>query len=105
MDGFISAVSSLPIVGKPLAKASGLLVTGVEQMIDQKLQLSGNQSGTATPNAPTKPTTTVAYKEAQSAAQGGGGGGSAPNPGGKVPNFSASAKLSKQKIKVLGISR
>ena len=41
LDGFISAVSSLPIVGKPLAKASGLLVTGVEQMIDQKLQLSG----------------------------------------------------------------
>ena len=105
LDGFISAVSSLPIVGKPLAKASGLLVTGVEQMIDQKLQLSGNQSGTVTPNAPTKPTTTVAYKQAQSAAQGGGGGGSTGNPGGKVPNFSASAKLSKQKIKVLGISR
>jgi len=106
LDGFISAVSSLPIVGKPLAKASGLLVTGVEQMIDQKLQLSGNQSGTATPNAPTKPTTTVAYQQAQSAAQGGGGGGtSAPNPGGKVPQFSASAKLSLQKIKVLGISR
>ena len=106
LDGFIAAVSTLPIIGKPLAKASGLLVTGVEQMIDQKLQLSGNQSGTATPNAPTKPTTTVAYQQAQSAAQGGGGGGgSTGNPGGKVPNFSASAKLSKQKIKVLGISR
>ena len=103
LDGFIAAVSTLPIIGKPLAKASGLLVTGVEQMIDKKLQLSGNQSGTATPDAPTKPTTTVAYQEAQSAAQ--GGGGSAPNPGGKVPQFSASAKLSKQKIKVLGISR
>jgi hypothetical protein len=104
LDGFISAVSSLPIVGKPLAKASGLLVTGVEQMIDKKLQLSGNQSGTATPDAPTKPTTTVAYKEAQEA-QSAGGGTSAPNPGGKVPQFSASAKLSLQKIKVLGISR
>ena len=103
MDGFIAAVSTLPIIGKPLAKASGLLVTGVEQMIDQKLQLSGNQSGTATPNAPTKPTTTVAYQEAQSAAQ--GGGGSAPNPGGKVPQFSAAAKLSPHKVKVLGISR
>ena len=87
-----------------MAKASGLLVTGVEQMIDKKLQLSGNQSGTATPDAPTKPTTTVAYKEAQEA-QSAGGGTSAPNPGGKVPQFSASAKLSLQKIKVLGISR
>ena len=37
--------------------------------------------------------------------RGAGGGGSTGNPGGKVPNFSASAKLSKQKIKVLGISR
>ena len=104
LDGFISAVSSLPIVGKPLAKASGLLVTGVEQMIDQKLQLSGNQSGTATPNAPTKPTTTVAYKEAQSAAKGSGGGSEA-TAGTQIPTFSASAKLSPHKVKVLGISR
>ena len=105
LAGFISAVSSLPIVGKPLAKATGLLVSGVEKIIDDKLQLSGNQKGTVTPDAPTKPTTTVAYQEAQSAAQGAGGGGSTGNPGGKVPSFSASAKLSKQKIKVLGISR
>ena len=105
LAGFMSAVSSLPIVGKPLAKATGLLVSGVENIIDDKLQLSGNQKGTVTPDAPTKPTTTVAYQEAQSAAQGAGGGGSTGNPGGKVPSFSASAKLSKQKIKVLGISR
>ena len=101
----MSAVSSLPIVGKPLAKATGLLVSGVENIIDDKLQLSGNQKGTVTPDAPTKPTTTVAYQEAQSAAQGAGGGGSTGNPGGNVPSFSAGAKLSKQKIKVLGISR
>ena len=105
LAGFMSAVSSLPIVGKPLAKATGLLVSGVENIIDDKLQLSGNQKGTATPDAPTKPTTTVAYAAAQSAGQGGGGGGSTGNPGGKVPSFSAGAKLSKQKIKVLGISR
>jgi len=105
LAGFMAAVSSLPIVGKPLAKATGLLVSGVENIIDDKLQLSGNQKGTATPDAPTKPTTTVAYAAAKAGAQGGGGGGSTGNPGGKVPSFSAGAKLSKQKIKVLGISR
>jgi uncharacterized membrane protein len=106
LAGFVSAVSTLPIVGKPLAKATGVLVSGVEKIIDDKLQLSGNQSGTATPDAPTKPTTTVAYQDAQAAAQGGGGGGGySAGAGGKVPQFSASAKLSKQKIKVLGISR
>ena len=105
LAGFISAVSSLPIVGKPLAKATGLLVGGVEKIIDDKLQLSGNQKGTVTPDAPTRPTTTVAYAAAKTGAQGGGGGGSTGNPGGKVPSFSAGAKLSKQKIKVLGISR
>ena len=75
LAGFVSAVSTLPIVGKPLAKATGVLVSGVEKIIDDKLQLSGNQSGTAPPDAPTKPTTTVAYQDAQAAAQGGGGGG------------------------------
>ena len=104
LAGFMTAVSSLPIVGKPLAKATGLLVSGVENIIDDKLQLSGNQKGTATPDAPTKPTTTVAYAAAKSGAQGSGGGSTA-SPGGKVPSFSAAAKLSKQKIKVLGISR
>ena len=104
LAGFMAAVSSLPIVGKPLAKATGLLVSGVENIIDDKLQLSGNQKGTATPDAPTRPTTTVAYAAAKSGAQGSGGGSTA-SPGGKVPSFSAAAKLSKQKIKVLGISR
>jgi len=105
LAGFMAAVSSLPIVGKPLAKATGLLVSGVENIIDDKLQLSGNQKGTATPDAPTKPTTTVAYEAAKAMQGGGGGADSAPNPGGNVPNFSAGAKLSSQKIKVLGISR
>ena len=81
------------------------MLSGVENIIDDKLQLSGNQNGTATPDAPTKPTTTVAYEAAKAGAQGGGGSGSTGNPGGKVPSFSAGAKLSKQKIKVLGISR
>ncbi len=105
LAGFISAVSSLPIVGKPLAKATGLLVGGVEKIIDDKLQLSGNQKGTVTPDAPTRPTTTVAYEALKTSQGGGGGADAAPNPGGKVPNFSAGAKLSSQKIKVLGISR
>ena len=103
LDGFIASVSKVPIVGKPLAKATGVLVEGVEDMIEEKLKLAKGQNGTATPDAPTPPTTTVAYQEAQSAAQ--GGGGSAPNPGGKVPQFSAAAKLSPHKVKVLGISR
>ena len=105
LAGFMAAVSSLPIVGKPLAKATGLLVSGVENIIDDKLQLSGNQKGTVTPDAPTRPTTTVAYEALKTAQGGGGGADAAPNPGGKVPNFSAGAKLSSQKIKVLGISR
>ena len=68
-------------------------------------QISPNQSGTSTPGAPTPPTTTVAYQQAQSAAQGASGGTSTASPGGKVPQFSAAAKLSPHKVKVLGISR
>ena len=68
-------------------------------------QISPNQSGSATPGAPTAPTTTVAYKQAQSAAQGSSGATSTASPGGKVPQFSAAAKLSPHKVKVLGISR
>ena len=68
----------------------------------QKFKPTG---GPSIPGAPTPPTTTVAYQQAQSASQGGGGSASAPNPGGKVPQFSASAKLSPHKVKVLGISR
>ena len=67
----------------------------------QKFKPTGRPS---IPGAPTPPTTTVAYQQAQSASQG-GGSASAPNPGGKVPQFSASAKLSPHKVKVLGISR
>jgi len=68
-------------------------------------QISPNQSGTSTPGAPTPPTTTVAYQQAQSAAQGASGGTSTASPGGKVPQFNAAAKLSPHKVKVLGISR
>ena len=67
-------------------------------------QISPNQSGSATPGAPTPPTTTVAYKEAQSAAKGSGGGSEA-TAGTQIPTFSAAAKLSPHKVKVLGISR
>ena len=80
------------------------LVSSVGEIVDEKLQLSGKQNGTATPTAPTPPTTTVAYKEAQSAAKGSGGGSEA-TAGTQIPTFSASAKLSPQKVKVLGISR
>ncbi len=105
LDGFIASVSKVPIVGKPLAKATGVLVEGVEDMIEEKLKLATGQDGTATPDAPTRPSTTVAY---QNALSGGGGSASTPsstNPGGKIPNFSASAKVSPHKVKVLGISR
>ena len=67
-------------------------------------QISPNQSGSATPGAPTPPTTTVAYQEAQSAAKGSGGGSEA-TAGTQIPTFSAAAKLSPHKVKVLGISR
>ena len=105
LDGFIAAISKVPIVGKPMAKVTGLLVEGVEDMIEEKLQLSGTQTGTATPDAPTPPTTTVSYQ--QKVAQGGGTAAtpSVTSPGGKVPEFNPSAKVDGRKIKVLGISR
>ena len=68
----------------------------------QKFKQTG---GPLIPGAPTPPTTTVAYQQAQSAAQGASGGTSTASPGGKVPQFSAAAKLSPHKVKVLGISR
>ena len=89
-----------------MAKATGLLVDGLEDMIDEKIQLSGTQKGTATPDAPTRPPTTVQSYNA--ALSGGGGRGSTPStasPGGKVPDFNPSAKVDGRKIKVLGISR
>ena len=108
LAGFISAVSKLPIVGGPMAKISGLLVDGVEDMIQSKhdsLHLAGKQNGTATPDAPTS---TVAYQEAAKLAASSGGGSAAGNsasPGGKIPSFSASSKVDSRKVKVLGISR
>ena len=104
LDGFIAAISKVPLVGKPIAKVTGLLVDGVEDMIVEKLKLSDTQSGTATPDAPTPPTTTVAYQQMQKA-QGGGSTPSTQSPGGEVPDFSAGAKVDGRKIKVLGITR
>ena len=88
--------------------ATGLLVNGLDDMIQEKhdsLHLAKDQKGTATPDAPTPPTTTVSYQ--QKAAQGGGTPAtpSTANPGGSVPDFNASAKVDGRKVKVLGISR
>ena len=105
LDGFIAAISKVPLVGKPIAKVTGLLVDGVEDMIVEKLKLSDTQSGTATPDAPTPPTTTVAYQQMQQAKGGGGSTPSTQSPGGYVPDFSAGAKVDSRKIKVLGITR
>ncbi len=105
LDGFIAAISKVPLVGKPIAKVTGLLVDGVEDMIVEKLKLSDTQSGTATPDAPTPPTTTVAYQQMQQAQGGGGSIPSTQSTGGKVPDFSAGAKVDSRKIKVLGITR
>ena len=105
LDGFIAAISKVPLVGKPIAKVTGLLVDGVEDMIVEKLKLSDTQSGTATPDAPTPPTTTVAYQQMQQAKGGGSSTPSTQSTGGKVPDFSAGAKVDSRKIKVLGITR
>ena len=107
LGGFIAAISSIPFIGKPIAMATGLLVNGLDDMIQEKhdsLHLAKDQKGTATPDAPTPPTTTVSYQKAQSAATKTSGANAATN-GKKVPAFSASAKVDKRKVKVLGISR
>jgi hypothetical protein len=67
----------------------------------QKFKPTG---GPLIPGAPTPPTTTVAYQQAQSTAQN-SGGGTAASAGTQIPSFSASVKLSPHKVKVLGISR
>ena len=88
--------------------AAGLLVDGLDNIVKEKVEsfaLANDQKGTSTPGAPTPPTTTVAYQQAQSAAQGSSGAISPSNPGGKIPDFSASAKVDSRKVKVLGISR
>ena len=119
LDGFISAVSTLPIVGKPLAKATGLLVDGVGDMIQQKhdglhavsgdggkpMQVAQGQSMTGPVSTPNKPTTTVAYADAQSSAATSGASGSTGGAGGKVPAFDVGTRVSSAKIKVLGITR
>ena len=77
----------------------------ISNSINANSPFAKNQTGTSVPGAPTPPTTTVAYQQAQSAAQGSSGATSTVSPGGKVPQFSAAAKLSPHKVKVLGISR
>tara|TARA_Y100001963_G_scaffold102024_1_gene140404 strand:- start:1425 stop:4169 length:2745 start_codon:yes stop_codon:yes gene_type:complete len=108
LAGFIAAISKVPLIGKPLGMAAGLLVDGLDNIVKEKVEsftLANDQKGTSTPGAPTPPTTTVAYQQAQSAAQGSSGATSPSNPGGKIPDFSASAKVDSRKVKVLGISR
>ena len=119
LDGFISAVSTLPIVGKPLANATGLLVDGVEDMIQQKhdglhavsggggtpMQVAQGQSMTGGVSTPSQPTTTIAYADAQSSAATSGASGSTGGAGGKVPAFDVGTRVSSAKIKVLGITR
>ena len=119
LDGFISAVSTLPIVGKPLAKATGLLVDGVEDMIQQKhdglhavsggggtpMQVAQGQSMPGGVSTPSQPTTTIAYADAQSSAATSGASGATGDPGGKIPVFEVGTRVSSAKIKVLGITR
>ncbi len=108
LAGFIAAISKVPLIGKPLGMAAGLLVDGLDNIVKEKVEsftLANDQKGTSTPGAPTPPTTTVAYQQAQSAAKGSSGATSSASPGGSVPDFSASAKVDSRKVKVLGISR
>ena len=109
---FIDKISNLPIVGPKLADAGKELVVGVEDMITQqhvslhKISLSAEQKRREGVDAPTKPPVTVAYKNAVDAGQVvAGTSGVGANPGVKIPSFSASAKISPYKVKVLGISR
>ena len=85
--------------------ATGAVSFETGKLLPNKLEISSNQSGSSTPGAPTPPTTTVAYQQAQSAAKGSSGATSSASPGGSVPDFSASAKVDSRKVKVLGISR
>ena len=118
LDGFISTLAKIPLVGPKIAEAGEDLVTGVEGMIEQQhivlhkvagggspLHVSGEQAATATPGAPTPPSTTVAYQTVQEGVRSAGGGASASDPGGKIPDFPVGTKVSPHKVKVLGISR
>jgi len=104
ITGFVSTLKSIPLVGKPIAKAGNAMVTGVEDMIKENvdLHLSEKQTGRTTPGAPSKPSTTVAYADALSSAS---GATNTATPGGEIPSFSVGTKVSSQKIKVLGITR
>ncbi len=113
IQGFVKTLESIPFVGKTISKAGNALVTGIEGMIKHQYQvlhkssvsLSGDQSRGGSVGAPTRPSTTVAYSDAMDAAGGAGGAGNTASPGGDIPDFSAGAKISSQKIKVLGITR
>ena len=76
----------------------------ISDSINRSTQQFRPTGGPLIPGAPTPPTTTVAYQEAQSASQDSGGGAGA-TAGTQIPSFSASAKLSPHKVKVLGISK
>ena len=104
ITGFVATLKSIPFVGKTIAKAGNALVTGVDDMIQEKhdLYIAEKQTGRTPPGAPTKPSTTVAYADALGAAN---GATSTANPGASIPDFSVGSKVSSQKIKVLGITR
>ena len=113
ITGFVKTLERIPLVGKTISKAGSALVTGVEGMIKHQHEvlhkssatLSGDQNRRGSVDAPSRPSTTVAYADAMDAAQGGGGAaGNTATPGGDIPNFSAGSKVSSQKIKVLGIT-
>ena len=107
ITGFVATLKSIPLVGKTIAKAGNALVTGVDEMIQEKhktLHLSTQQSKSSAPGPLDRPPLTVAYADAQEQARN-NVNASGGNPGGKIPNFSAAAKVDSRKIKVLGITR
>ena len=114
ITGFVKTLERIPLVGKTISKAGSALVTGVEGMIKHQHEvlhkssatLSGDQNRRGSVDAPSRPSTTVAYSDAMDAAlSGGGAAGNTATPGGDIPDFSAGDKVSSQKIKVLGITR
>ena len=111
---FIDKISNLPIVGPKLAEAGKDLVTGVQEMIatnhvalHKHTSISSEQNKREGVSPPTKPPVTVAYANAADKAlvNSSVGAKATADSGTKIPNFSAGAKVSPYKVKVLGISR
>ena len=111
---FIDKISNLPIVGPKLAEAGKDLVAGVQEMIavnhvelHKHASISSEQNKREGVSPPTKPPVTVAYANAadKAAINSSVGGKAVADTGSTIPSFSASAKVSPYKVKVLGISR